>query len=181
MDNVVQLASNSASSDGAAAEQIPDNPTWQEMSTEVSVDSSTSTSTGSIYGAAQSFANDVATKVEGQAVLAYEATGILPDPVELTQTAMTQTAIADALHSFASPNAQSEDQTDSADVISAQIDSTFGRDLMVQLVKNGAGLSPLNDAKAVWSYLSNIVKLDIMRNGAAQVQAPIGGSTDDQQ
>jgi hypothetical protein len=180
MDNVVQLASNSASSDGAAAEQIPDSPTWQETSAEVSADTSPSASTGSIYAAAQSFGKDVVANVQGQlpsSVLDYQAEGILPDPIEMIQTAVQET-IQNRVQAVIP---QSEDQADPVDAISVQIDSTFGRDLMVQLVKNGAGLSPLNNAKAVWSYLSNIVNLDIMRNGAAQVQAPISGSTDDQQ
>jgi hypothetical protein len=180
MDNVVQLASNSASSDGTAAAQIPDSPTWQETSAEVSTDSSSSQSTDSNYSAVQSFGKDVVANIEAQLpnnVLDYEAEGILPDPVEMIRSGIQDT-ILDRTQA-AIP--QTEDQTDPVDAISGQIDSTFGRDLMVQLVKNGAGLSPLNDAKAVWSYLSSIVKLDIMRNGAAQVQAPIGGSTDDQQ
>jgi hypothetical protein len=179
MDNVVQLASNSASSGGAAAEQVPENPVWNEASGEVSGDSNSSASAGSAYNTLQSFGKDIVANVQAQlpsSVLDYEAEGILPDPVEMTQSAIQDT-IQDRVQA-AIP--QSDDQTDSVDAMSGQIDSTFGRDLMVQLTKNGAGLSPLNDAKAVWNYLSNIVQLELFNKGTAQVQEPLGGSTDDQ-
>ena len=179
MDNVVQLASNSVSTDGTATQPIPDGPVWQEASADVSADSSPSESTGTAYDSVQSFGNDFVGNLQGELpanALDYLAEGILPAPVETLNSALADTIQSRVEGSIS----RSEDQTDPVGAISGQIDQTFSVDLMVQLVRNGFGFSPLNDAKAVWSYLSNIVKLDIVRNGAAQVQAPIDGSTDDQ-